>query len=89
MSGAPESGFRRVVYSAKWQFPALGNGLKLTNQGTEKYEHISSPGEKEASNLWRKVLSPVSQWEASLQPERPMGSNKKCLKLERQADLLT
>lgn len=52
------------VCSTKWKFPASGNGLKLTNQGIVKHEHIWSPGEKEASNLCRNALFPASQWEA-------------------------
>ena len=65
MSGTPGSGFPCML-SMKWQFPAWSNGFKLTNQGIGKQEHIWSPGEKEASNLCRNALSPVSQWEARL-----------------------
>lgn len=54
------------VCSTKWKFPASGNGLKLTNQGIVKHEHIWSPGEKEASNLCRNALFSASQWEARL-----------------------
>lgn len=65
-SGGLDLDFYVCLCSTKWKFPASGNGLKLTNQGTVKHEHIRSPGEKEASNLCRNALFPASQWEARL-----------------------
>lgn len=84
--GAMGSGFWRGLCSTKWKFPASGDGLKLTNQGIVKHEHIWSPGEKEASNLCRNALFPASQWEgAARRVGLPIGISRReewCLKLK-------
>lgn len=49
---------RCVLCFTKWQFPASGNGLKLTNKETGKHEHIWSPAGEGSIQFMQKCLLP-------------------------------